>query len=439
MIPKRAPGRWVVAVCLLGLAAIFTLRLIPFNFIRVDHIPFERVTWRPLTLRDVPLNILLFIPLGFGLTGLLARRGRGAGVASRVVLASALLSGALETVQLFMPDRVPSLADVAANALGALLGYALYRAWEMGIGRALDRYATRRNLLAGLALYIIGVGLLTAFLYRSVRLSNWDPSFPLVVGNEAVGKRQWSGRIESLELAAGLRDSPDFVARYDFSGEAPFSNADGRLVPSLAWREGPATPRNGAGVSVGPGEWLVSATAFSEFAETARRFDAFTIRATVATSDPKQRGPARIVSVSADAERRNITIGQERDALIIRLRTPAGGANGQKPETLIPGVFVDGRPRHISVQYDAPLLRVWIDGEAHALSLAPGLAFFPGLATENRWAVEMTGNPYRYDWAYWGIVFGGALLLFGGLPVTRRMRRDRAVSAVGDGRANPGG
>ena len=125
--------------------------------------------------------------------------------------------------------------------------------------------------------------------------------------------------------------------------------------------------------------------------------------------------------MSADAERRNVTLGQERDALIIRLRTSAGGANGQKPEALVPGVCVDGRPRHIIVQYDATLLRVRIDSEAYALSLAPGLAFFPGLATKNRWAVKMTGNPYRYDWAYWGVVVGLGILVFGGLAVASRL------------------
>ena len=424
MIEKRNPGCWVVVVCLLALAVIIFSRTAWFDFTWYERIPFERVTWRPLNIRDVPINILLFVPLGFGLTGWLVRRATPARrplTAGHILLISLGLSATLEATQLFLPDRVPSLADVLANGLGALVGYGLFRTWEMGFGRALSRYATGRNLLLGLGLYVLGAALLTATLKYSARLDNWDPSFPLVVGNEAVGKRQWSGRVESLELAAGLRDSPDFVARYDFGGEAPFNNAYSRLVPSLAWREGPATPQNGAGVSVGPGEWLVSTAAFSEFAETARRFDAFTIRATVASSDPAQRGPARIVSVSADAERRNVTLGQERDALIIRLRTSAGGANGQKPEALVPGVFVDGRPRHIIVQYDATRLRVWIDSEAYALSLAPGLAFFPGLATENRWAVEMTGNPFRYDWAYWCVVVGLGILVFGGLAVASRL------------------
>ena len=439
MTPKRAPGRWILVVCLLGLAAILYLRLIPFNFIRGDHIPFERVTWHPLTFRDVPLNILLFIPLGFGLTGLLVRRGRGAGVARRVVLAAALLSAALETVQLFMPDRAPSLADVAANALGALLGYGLYRAWEMGFGDALDRYATRRNILAGLALYAIGVTLLTVYLNRSVRLSNWDTSFPLVVGNEAVGKREWSGWVGSLWLEASGDGSPEYAAHYKFNGETPFTDVFGNPVPPLDWREGPATPQYGEGVMVGPGEWLATDGPFSGFTEAARRTNAFIIGTTVATADPAQRGPARIVSISADADRRNVTIGQEHDALIVRLRTPAAGQNGQKPEALVPGVFADSRPRHITVAYDVPTLRVTVDGDEYFLSLAPGLAFFPGFTSENRWQTVMNGDAHRYDWAYWGIVVGLAVLVFGGLPVARRARRGRAASAAGDGRANPGG
>ncbi len=421
MPPARIPGRWVIVVCLLGLAAILYLRLVPFSFVWPGHVPLERITWQPLNLRDAPLNVLLFIPFGFGLSGVLARRGRRSGVWPRVLLAGLALSAALETTQMFIPERVPSPADVLANGIGALLGYGLYRAWAMGFGRALDRYATRRNLLLGLTVYALGAALLTGYLYRSVRLSNWDASFPLVVGNEAVGKRQWSGRVEHLELTAGLRNSPDYAARYDFDGQAPFTAAGGGAAPALNWRDGPATPQTGDGARVGPGEWLATETPFSDFTTAARGFDSFTIRANVASDDPQQRGPARIVSISADAERRNVTLGQEKDALIIRLRTPAGGENGQKPEILAPGVFTDGRLQRIVVAYDAPNLRVSVDGDEYALSLAPGAAFFPGFQTANRWPVTLGGDPHRYDWAYWAIVVGLGVLLFGGLAAAKRL------------------
>jgi VanZ family protein len=417
--PERRPGRWFLVVCLLGLVAILYPRLAPFDFAWDGHIPFERVTWHPLTLRDAPLNVLLFVPFGFGLAGLLARRGRQSGAAWRVLLVAALLSAALEAAQLFMPDRVPSVADVAANTLGALLGYGLFRAWMMGFGVALQRYATRRNLLIGLSLYTVGVALLTTYLFRSVHLSNWDTSFPLVVGNEAIGKRQWSGRVETLTLEAGL-DSLLFYAPYDLTGDAPFEvSTQHKTAPPLEWREGPATAQNGRVVVVGPGEWLATSEPLVGFSETTSATDDFRIETVVATSDPAQRGPARIVSISADAERRNITIGQEFDALIIRLRTPAAGENGQKPEALVPGVFADQRPRHIDVTYDAPMLRVRVDGEEYALSLAPGAAFFPGFITENRWQISMTSNAHRYDWAYWGIMVGLAVVVFGGLVAAR--------------------
>lgn len=418
---KREPGRWIIAVCLLGLAAILYLRLIPFDFVRADHIPFERVTWHPLTFRDVPLNILLFVPFGFGLAGLLVWRGRQTGVAWRVVLIAAALSAALEAAQLFMPDRAPSFSDVAANAVGALLGYGLFRAWEMGFSLALERYATRRNLLIGLALYATGVALLTVYLNRSVRLSNWDTSFPLVVGNEAVGKREWRGSVRYLILSAYDNSAPAFPADYTFAGVAPFADARGYGAPALDWAAGPATPQNGDGVTLGPGEWLTTGGPLTGFIDSARQYSDFTIEMDVTSADAAQRGPARIVSISADADRRNVTIGQERAALIIRLRTPASGENGQKPEVLVPGVFADDRPRHITMSYDAPMLRVTIDGEEHALSLAPGLAFFPGFTSENRWQTVITGDPHRYDWAYWGIVVGLVVLVFGGLAVARRL------------------
>ena len=436
----KKPGLWFGLIALGALALNLWLRLTPFDFVWDGRVPWERLSLAPLTLRDVPLNVLLFVPLGFGLAGIVTADGRPPTAANKASLSgggrwsavggllaiSLLLSAALEAAQLFLPERAPSVADVVANGLGALLGVGLYRAWAMGVGRALRRYATGRNLILGLGIYSLVVALLTGYLYRSVRLSNWDTSFPLVVGNEAVGKRQWSGRVESLWFEWLHNESMNIFGGYEFSGGAPFEfkPALSDALPPLVWREGPASLQEGQDVTIGPGEWLATETPFAFFSEVARKGDRFAITVRAATADPAQRGPARIVSISADAERRNVTLGQEKDALIIRLRTPAGGENGQKPELLVPGVFADGRSRLITVRYDAPMLWVTVDEEEYALSLAPGAAFFPGFANENRWPVVMGGNPRRYDYAYAGIVVGLALLLFGGLVVARRLVGD---------------
>ena len=56
------------------------------------------------------------------------------------------------------------------------------------------------------------------------------------------------------------------------------------------------------------------------------------IEAWVTPKDTKQKGPARIVSLSADPNRRNFTLGQERDRYQIRYRTSKTSTNGL-PET----------------------------------------------------------------------------------------------------------
>ena len=421
----RKPGRWAVVLCLVALGIIIYTRLARFEFAWAGYIPFERVTWRPLNMRDVPINVIFFAPFGFLLTAVLARSDRRSGLGRRVLALGLLVSVALEAAQLFLPNRVPSVIDILANMLGLALGYGLFHAWEMGFACALRRYVTPRNLLAGLAVYGLVVALLTASLRRSASLSNWETGYPLVVGNEAAGKRQWSGRVESLALTAGSARQPDFFAGYDLSGETPFE-ALPPSIPPLTWREGPAQPQDGAGVSVGAGEWLATPAGFDEFTKAAHRANTFSIQTDVTSADAAQRGPARIASISLDADRRNVTIGQERDALIIRLRTPASGENGTKPEIALPGVFAGGRTRHIIVTYEAPLLSVEVDGEHHALSLAPGTVFFTGFRTENRRTVPMTGDPYRYDRMYWGMVAGVALILFGGLAVAKRFVTNRA-------------
>jgi glycopeptide antibiotics resistance protein len=443
MLRQKPPLLPFTLITLAGLALILYLRLIPFDLVWGGHIPWERITLAPLNLRDAPLNVLLFVPFGFGLAGLLAGRfvvrrfsavpESAAGedraeasnyqprpaVGGQVLLISLLLSAVLEAIQLFMPSRAPSLADVAANGLGALLGYWLFRAWEMGFGHALRRTVTWRNLLLGLGLYVLSAALLTGYLWRSVRLDNWDTSFPLVVGNEAVGRRQWSGNVGYLTFTAYDDSGPLFSAAYAFGGVAPFEDATGSGAPSLDWVEGSTTALPVDAVTLGPGEWLATSDPLSGFSEAASATNAFSIETTVSSADPAQRGPARIVSISANAERRNVTIGQERDALIIRLRTPAGGENGQKPELLVPGVFADRQRRHTIVSYDAPMMRVLVDNEDYTLSLAPGAAFFAGFVRENRWPIVMTGDAHRYDWAYGVIVIGLAVLLFGGLAVAR--------------------
>ena len=142
---------------------------------------------------DVGVNLLGYAPLGFllALSGLRSRRVAWA--VSVAVLTASLLSLAMETLQAFLPSRVPSNVDLALNTLGAWLGGCCALALERsGLverwGRVRKRWFSRdaRNVLVLLLL--------------------WPPAllFPAAV---PMGLGQVFERLESA-AADALADSP---------------------------------------------------------------------------------------------------------------------------------------------------------------------------------------------------------------------------------------
>ncbi|MBY0340227.1 MAG: VanZ family protein [Rhodocyclaceae bacterium] len=78
---------------------------------------------------DLLVNVLAYVPLGFfWMPVATAHAGRSIGTVF-VCIALALLSGTLETLQNFLPSRVPSNVDLACNSLGALLGALAAQRW----------------------------------------------------------------------------------------------------------------------------------------------------------------------------------------------------------------------------------------------------------------------------------------------------------------------
>jgi VanZ family protein len=79
---------------------------------------------------DVSSNVLGYAPLGFLLTLSARRMGWRGHVILASTLAAALLSLALESIQSYLPARVPSLVDFLLNTLGAWLGAVVANALE---------------------------------------------------------------------------------------------------------------------------------------------------------------------------------------------------------------------------------------------------------------------------------------------------------------------
>ncbi|MBP5985875.1 MAG: VanZ family protein [Azonexus sp.] len=154
-----------LALAWLGLVAYASLH--PFSGWRdtgVSPLTFLEGGWpRYWTVFDLAANIAVYVPLGFFLTLALSRLpGRYTALALATLLAGGISFG-LETLQTWLPSRVPSNLDLACNTLGGLLG----ALWAKAVGpRIFARLAALEQRLiapiphAELGLTLLGLWLL---------------------------------------------------------------------------------------------------------------------------------------------------------------------------------------------------------------------------------------------------------------------------------------
>src|ERR1700734_104777 len=114
---------------ILSVAGILFLTLYPFrfDFTRTTHnglLPVCLDGWgKDAGTFDGLLNVLLFIPFGFGLAAMLRRRGKSLlSCIGLCFLCGALLSYMVEVTQLFVPSRDSGWDDVFTNSSGSLVG-----------------------------------------------------------------------------------------------------------------------------------------------------------------------------------------------------------------------------------------------------------------------------------------------------------------------------
>jgi VanZ family protein len=122
--------------------------------------------WPPRLLRsDVVINVLAYAPFGF-LLALAGSHRRPAARLATAIGAGALLSFAMESIQMFLPTRDASTVDLVTNSVGAALGGIAALAFNRvpGLRRGIARWRDRTFLSArsgDLGLALLGVWLLS--------------------------------------------------------------------------------------------------------------------------------------------------------------------------------------------------------------------------------------------------------------------------------------
>lgn len=103
-----------------------------------------------------------------------------------------------------------------------------------------------------------------------------------------------------------------------------------------------------------------------------KRSNSLTVEAWVKPANDRQKGPARIVSVSANSSQRNVTLGQEAKKFDVRLRTTSTSTNGI-PSTATSNNSVKSALMHLVFTRDATgTARIYINGKQRANKKVPG-------------------------------------------------------------------
>lgn len=372
---------------------------------------------------DVFLNILLFVPFGFGLGSKFIRRGKSRKLALiAAIAAGALFSYGIELAQLYIPARDSGWGDVFTNTTGSAIGCIaalLLGAWLFKMLSAaqdgLSAWLTPRRLACVLLIYFAVWCAASVLLGREASLADWRTGGSLIFANDATGRHPWNGRLlqvqiwnralsgdiaEKLTQTSGAIQLDDPLVNRIFSPDASTQDqneASAALKGSSADRYAPKNQGEPAGA------WAMPA---ASVVQSLKQENRFSIRAVfVPAEGPRPNG--RILSLSQRSGASDFYLAQENGILNFWFRTGVSGRPGFLAWK-IPDALQGDAARTVLLSYDGSTIMCYIDGtriQSHAMG--------PGVALASRFrhikAAELNG----YRDIYFAVVFFPAGVLAG--------------------------
>src|SRR6266404_9012661 len=262
--PPRVWSQWSNRILILSLLGIIYFTCFPF---RIDFASPQSRAASPFILGptlkhgvhfDSFLNVLLFVPFGFGVSAQFRKRGVSKGrVLILALAAGAVTSYAVELLQFYIPTRNSGWDDISPNTLGAVAGCLLFgqggemlltplSEWESRAETWLSLRRASIFLMAYLGIFII----LSIPLQSETRLSNWDTAVPMFVGSDGTARHAWKGQIAKLQVwNRALSDESarkltsgepapgtetGLLASYELTGAPPYDDQM-KSLPALTW------------------------------------------------------------------------------------------------------------------------------------------------------------------------------------------------------------
>jgi glycopeptide antibiotics resistance protein len=444
-LQSEVASSWSNRILTLSAAGILFLTLYPFRFSlhaspQLNGSPFLLVSGvkssGPLA---AFLNMLLFVPFGFGLSLKLREKGKsGIVILLLTTVAGALLSYCIEFAQIYIPTRDSGWEDIFTNSTGATVGYFIFALVGGPILNSLseienhfEQFLTVRRAFLLVLLYFAIWLVVSVPLQAESRLSNWIRDSQFVIGNDATGHldRVWTGDVSLVqlwsralppnlasEITAGRADAEaesNSLATYLLSGGRSFEDKKG-FLPALAWTPSVPDIRDDGALNLNGKSWLASRQDVSNLIQAFQNANSFSIRV-VCTPTEIEGSDGRIISISNHDGLANLSLWQRDANLVFWFRNSLSVRRDQLPLN-IPEVFTQQRSRDILVSYDGSNLVVHIDGKRDPRRYE----FTPGVPLAEIIRHIRVNELEGYTYIYYALVFipGGVLL---GLT-TRRTR-----------------
>jgi hypothetical protein len=375
--PDPAPGRRGALIAILGLAFIgaMTLTPQPQNIERVAQTPLWCLRCGDLAGMDIVLNVILFVPFGFGL--------RLAGWPRRRVLLTAFVTTFLveATQYFFIVGRDASLSDIITNTTGGLLGMLL--AERLPLVLQPGPRVARRLAACAAAVWLLA---------------------QVVTG--------WGVGVTLPQLPFWGQLAPELGQFEQFRGKVIEAKLAGERMPSARLAD---TPAIRARLLAGEG-----------------------IEAQAISGPPTTR-LAPIASVFDEGQQEIILLGQRGSDLIFRIHTRAWSLGLRGPALSLPGVLPtdSGRPLTLSGRMHDGYVEATADTGSgpitRMLALSPSLGWSLLLPFEDyafgasvRWLTALWLAGLLLPTGYWsarsprllGLVFLGLLIVTGLAGVT---------------------
>ena len=440
MITFPAP-RWSNRILILAVLGVFFFTLLPFYFDFHAQLPAGRSAlllagWgKEPTRLGALLNVLLFIPFGFGISEKFMEKGTSRLATLTWALAlGGLLSYSVEFLQIYVPSRDSGWGDVIPNTLGSVVGFLLFDLCGLATLRVLSK---SESVLGKLLAWPRSAAIISAFfalwmavsipLQMQTRFGNWAAAPLLLVGHEPSGEygSAWDGEVFSLQmwnrpldqvavrkLASGqnLRLVPrGLLAAYDLSVRPPWRDQVGAL-PELSVGPDPeerqflanAAPTT---VSLDGSSWLTSSVPVPHLIQELQRSNQLAIRV-VCRPRTVHGATAPIVSLSELSGTADLELVQDHADLIFVLRNWLS-TNRYLLSWRIGSVFRPHRTQDMVFSYDGTTASFYLNGHSasHPYRLGPGAALARYFRRVKTW--ELDGYSYVY---YFLIFFMGGIL-----------------------------